>query len=51
MKVVDMKFYDRYMFRFFFQISENFEFYKGFSKKFGFSKFWGSKTQNFEISR
>ena len=35
----------------FFQISKIFGFYKGFPKNIDFSKFWGSKTQNFEISR
>ena len=48
MTAVDMRFYDMYSG---FQISKNFGFYKGFPKNIGFSKFWGSKTQNFEILR
>ena len=35
----------------FFFIYKKFGFYKSFPKKFGFSKFYRSKTQNFEISR
>ena len=49
MKVVDMKFYD--INSGLFKFLKILDFIKVFSTNFGFLKFWGSKTQNFEISR
>ena len=47
MEVEDLRVYD--IFRFL--ISKIFGFYKYFPKSIGFSKFWGFKSQNFEILR